>query len=363
MINILIPLAGKNTFETNSTNVFPKILSDIGGELLIERAAKPFTMLQSDKKIVVAVPTLEVEQYKLNNVIPLLSDDVELCIINGNTKGAVCSALLAIENLDLDEPLIISSFEQVLDFELTPYINEFINGGCDAGVLTFDAIHPKWSYVKVNDEGVVTQAAEKNPISKSAIAGLYFYKSTRLFLDAAKNMIRKDVKTNDLFYISPTLNEIILSEGVVSAIPIDKKNYFHISDEHSLISYEDKVISRNNGAVDELIEKTRIYAECFNNKDIDGVKRLFSEGFCLRDPSVNLQGKDKVTSYINDIFDGAESFSFSAKDIAATSSNLSMIEFVLEFNGRTLLGTDIIRWSDELEMISMDAYLYEMNDE
>jgi CTP:phosphocholine cytidylyltransferase-like protein len=51
MINILIPLAGKGTFNTDITNAFPKILSDIGGQLLIERAAKPFITMDVAKKI------------------------------------------------------------------------------------------------------------------------------------------------------------------------------------------------------------------------------------------------------------------------------------------------------------------------
>nr|AXL04860.1 glycosyltransferase [Aeromonas hydrophila] len=358
MINILIPLAGKNTFETNATNVFPKILSDIGGELLIERAAKPFTKLEINKKIVVSVPSLEVEKYKLDNVIPLLSDSVELCIINGNTQGAACSALLSIEHLDLDAPLIISSFEQVLDFDLCPYINEFLCSGVDAGVLTFEAIHPKWSYVKVDSQGMVTQAAEKRPISKNAIAGMFFYKNAQLFVDAAKDMIRKDVKTNDLFFISPTLNEIILNKGIVKAIPINKKNYFHINDEHALISYEDKISSERNSYVNDITNKTMSYAEAFHNMNIDSVKTFFSNDFSLRDPSVSLSGKEQACEYIKNIFNSVDTLTFKVKDIIATH-NQSIIEFTLDIDDKTFFGVDLIRWNDDFQMVSMDAYLYE----
>lgn len=50
MINILIPLSGKNTFETTLVNSFPRILNEIDGKLLIERAAKPYLDLDLDKK-------------------------------------------------------------------------------------------------------------------------------------------------------------------------------------------------------------------------------------------------------------------------------------------------------------------------
>ena len=359
MINILIPLAGKNTFKLNDSSAFPNILNDICGELLIERAIKPFTDLAQDKKIIIALPKKESEEYRLNKVLPLLSEDITLCNINGNTKGAVCSALLAIEHLDLDSPLIISSLEQVLDFDLSPIISDFINSNVDAGVLTFEAIHPKWSYVKVDDNQLVTQAAEKLPISKNAIAGFYFFKTARVFFESAQAMIRKDVKTNDLFFISPTLNEIILNEGTVKALPIDKTHYFHINDEHSLDKFEEKIFSEKNNLNYALRKRTEEYVKAFNSRDIDQVKSFFNEKFKLKDPSISLEGCINVCEYIEKIFNDVKTFNFSSKNILVTDERSSIIEFELELDGKTFIGTDIIEWDEKLNMLSMNAYLYE----
>ncbi|MUK29464.1 hypothetical protein GNP44_05020 [Aliivibrio fischeri] len=361
MINILIPLAGKNTFKLNDSSAFPNILNDICGELLIERAAKPFTDLVQNKKIIIALPKEESEKYRLNKVLPLLSEDITLCNINGNTKGAVCSALLAIEHLDLDSPLIISSFEQVLDFDLYPLITDFINSKVDAGVLTFEAIHPKWSYVKVDDEKNVTQAAEKLPISRNAVAGFYFFKTARIFFESAQAMIRKDVKTNDLFYISPTLNEIILNEGTVKALPIDKAHYYHINDEHSLGKFEEKVLSEKHNPNYVLRKRTEDYAKAFNSRDIDQVKPFFASQFKLNDPSISLEGSINACEYIDKIFSGVNTFSFEVKNIFVTDNRCSIIEFELEIDGNVLVGTDIIKWNEKLNMLSMNAYLYEKN--
>ena len=56
MLNILVPLAGKGTFDITKNNAFPKILHDVEGRLLIERAAEPFINLEQDKKIIIAIP-------------------------------------------------------------------------------------------------------------------------------------------------------------------------------------------------------------------------------------------------------------------------------------------------------------------
>ena len=362
MINILIPLAGKDTFSTDTINAFPKILSDIGGKLLIERAASPFMNLDFDKRIVVAVPKKESEEYQLNRVLPLLSEKIILCNINGNTQGAACSALLAIESLDLDAPLIISSFEQVLDFDLNPYIDVFLENDVDAGVLTFEAIHPKWSYVKVCNEGWVNQAAEKMPISKNAIAGLYFYKSARQFVEAAQAMIRKDVKTNGLFYIAPTINEIILNEGRVKALPIDKNNYYHINDAHSLELFEENIAVELNRNSQKLQKLTTDYVKAFDARDIDRVRTFFADNFKLTDPAKSVKGCNEVGNYIKEIFDSAENLKFEATKILVTDDQQSIIEFELTIDGKFLIGADLIQWDKSHKMIAMNAYLYEKND-
>ncbi|WP_114785925.1 nuclear transport factor 2 family protein [Vibrio tetraodonis] len=362
MLNVLIPLSGKNSFEVSNLNSFPRILTEVEGKLLIERAAQPFKQLSMDKSITVAVPKQEAEKYQLEKVVTLLGSDFQTCIINGNTQGAACSALLAIETFELDEPLIIASFEQVMDFDISSLIQDFIDEGVDAGVLTFEAIHPKWSYVKTNKQGYVTQAAEKMPISKQAIAGLYYYKTAHSFVEAAKSMIQKDVKTNGSFYISPTLNEIILNKGIVKSLSIDKNKYFHISDEHALESFEVRISEERDNLKARLVERTKNYVEAFNNKKISEVGEFFSLNFVLEDPAIRCEGRDNVIDYIEAIFNSHDTLSFCALNIFITDNLESIIEFKLTLGDKTLVGTDVIRWDNDLNMISMNAYLYEKTD-
>jgi len=358
MINILIPLAGKNTFKIDDANHFPKILTDVDGKLIIERAVKSLTGLNYNK-IVVAIPKKESETFRLNNIIPLLGKNFEICTINGDTQGAVCSALLAIEHLDPEMPLVISSFEQILDLDLTPFITDFEKNDVDAGVLTFESIHPKWSYVKVNENQLVTQAAEKNPISKNAIAGLYYYKNAELFVEAAKSMIRKDVKTNNLFFISSTLNEIILKKGKVKSLPIDKNKYFHINDDYSFHNFEDKIFKENEYNSRIIKQNTEKYIQFFNAKEITPIRTMLSDSFSLIDPSVSLTGKDSACTYIEEIFKNIDTLEFRANNIFISTDNVSTIEFTLRLDKKTYSGVDILSWNNENQIVSLKAYLYE----
>jgi hypothetical protein len=358
MLNILIPLAGKNTFDVSNTSAFPKLLTDVNGKLLVERSSEAFTSLPNPKKIVVAAPKTQIIDYKLDKVLTLLDDSIELCPINEQTKGAVCSSLLAIEHLDMEQPLIISSFEQVLDIDLSKYIDEFLKSDVDAGVLTFEAIHPKWSYVKTDEKGFVFQAAEKSPISKEAIAGFYYFKNAQLFFDAAKNMIRNDVTYNDLFYISHTLNEIILNEGKVLAIPINKERYFHIHDEHSLEHFEEQLALGGYKINESLHTRTCDYIRAFNSKSIEKVAEFLSNDFVLNDPSVNIKGKEPALTYISALFSENIDLKFISRKIIVDSHS-SVIEFELILGEQRLIGADIIKWNDDNQMISLNAYLHE----
>jgi dTDP-glucose pyrophosphorylase len=359
MLNILIPLSGKNTFKVNKHNSFPRILNEIDGQLLIERAAKPFINLDVEKKITVAVPQQESEKYQLNKVISLLGTDIQICSINSDTQGSACSALLAIESLELECPLIISSFEQVFDVDLSEYVEDFIQSDVDAGVITFEAIHPKWSFVKVDSKGYVTQAAEKMPISNQAIAGFYYFKSAKLFVTSAKSMIRKDVKTNGAFFISPTLNEVILCEGVVKAIEIDKTKYFHINDEHTLEAFGTKITDDKASLKNNIYQLTRSYAEAFRSRDISIIEPLLANNFSLIDPEVSINGKIPAVEYITSIFSNSSELNFNIGNIFITDNLTSIIEFELEMSDRKFVGVDVIKWNDNSLMLKMNAYLYE----
>ena len=55
--------------------------------------------------------------------------------------------------------------------------------------MTFTASHPKWSYAKVNEEGFVTEVAEKKPISSNATVGIYWWKKGSDYVKYAEKMM------------------------------------------------------------------------------------------------------------------------------------------------------------------------------
>ena len=56
---------------------------------------------------------------------------------------------------------------------------------------------------------MVTEVAEKNPISDIATVGYYFWKHGSDFVKYAESMIEKNIRVNNEFYVCPVFNEAI----------------------------------------------------------------------------------------------------------------------------------------------------------
>ena len=92
----------------------------------------------------------------------------------------------------------------------------------DGGIVSFEATHPKWSFAKLGHDGFVTEVAEKKPISNIATVGVYYWSKGSDYVKYAEQMIEKDIRTNNEFYVCPVYNEAIGDDKKIKIFPIDK---------------------------------------------------------------------------------------------------------------------------------------------
>jgi dTDP-glucose pyrophosphorylase len=158
--------------------------------------------------------------------------------VESATAGAACTALLAIEHIDLDDELLIANGDQVIVADLPGVIQHFRERRLDGGTIVFDSVHPRWSYVRVNEAGYVEEAAEKRPISRQATAGFYYFRRGQDFIDSARMMICKDANVHGQFYICPTFNEMVLRQARIGVYPIERDAYFSFATPKGVEAYE-----------------------------------------------------------------------------------------------------------------------------
>lgn len=237
MINILIPLAGTNQFFSENEYPYPKPLIEINDKTMIEHVISNFDSIKKEKQFIFIINNEDCKKYHLDNVLNLLTNHAcKIIKIDSETKGAACSAMMAIEYINNDNPLIIANADQLFDDNLEDLVSSFYE--YDGGVISFDSIHPRWSYARLDEENHIVETAEKRPLSKHAIAGFFYFKEGKDFIISAMNMIKKDASLNGLYYISPTLNEMVLQNKKLVVKKIDNDKYHTFYTPQKIQEYE-----------------------------------------------------------------------------------------------------------------------------
>tara|TARA_R110000824_G_scaffold140927_1_gene307257 strand:- start:4021 stop:4734 length:714 start_codon:yes stop_codon:yes gene_type:complete len=207
-MKILIPMAGEGSRFSKEGYTFPKPLIDVNGKPMIQTVVEN---LDFDCEYIFLIRKDHVEKYSglLDTLQRITNGNCEYVIVDTLTEGAACTALLAEEYIDNDEDLLIANSDQFIEYEAQNFnmLRNLTN--VDAIVFTFNAVHPKWSFVKTNSRGYATEVAEKKPISNIATCGIYWYRKGSDFVKYAKQMIEKDIRVNNEFYIAPVYNELI----------------------------------------------------------------------------------------------------------------------------------------------------------
>lgn len=221
MLNIVIPMAGEGKKFAEKGYTFPKPLVEINSKPMIEWVVKNLTPKREHKFIFICRRE-HYEKFKLGSMLQLIAPACQIVILSAPTAGAAASVLMAKEHINTGEPLLIAGSDQYLGLPIDDFMNQAEKEKLDGLIMTFDSTHPKWSFARVDKQGVVLETAEKNPISNHASVGLYYFASGEKFVEAAESMIKKDIRTNNEFFLCPVYNEMILRDAKIKIYQIDK---------------------------------------------------------------------------------------------------------------------------------------------
>lgn len=239
-MRLVVLMAGDSLMFEVSGAKYPKNLVEIDGEPLVQRVVEGLRpIIEEASKSIFLIREEEQRRHHTGDVIRLLVPDAEVIGVPKQTAGAACTALHAITEIERDEPLLVFNGDQVIDAPLGEIIEGFERDGLDAGTITFDAVHPRWSYVRPGPDGLVVEAAEKRPISRLATAGAYWFARGGDFTDGVMSMVRKDASVENAFYICPVFNELVLLGRRIGTHPIERDQYFSLSSLHGVDEYAD----------------------------------------------------------------------------------------------------------------------------
>lgn len=240
-MNLLVLMAGDSRRFEEAGYAFPKNLVEIDGLPLAERVLRQLEPLLARSRVISVVRQEEDRRFHTADVVRLICPSATVVPVPALDSGAACAALLAVEHLVRDEPLLIFNGDQIISRDLSAIVADFEARELDGGTIVFNAVHPRWSYVRLGADGLVVEAAEKRPISTHATAGAYWYRRAGDFLDAVMDMIRKDARVDGRFYVCPAFNEMILRQARIGVVEIAREEYHSFATPQGVREYEERL--------------------------------------------------------------------------------------------------------------------------
>jgi dTDP-glucose pyrophosphorylase len=217
-LTVLIPMAGAGSRFEQAGYTFPKPLIDVKGKPMIQVVTDN---LNIKANFVYVVQKAHRKKYNLDTLLNLITPKCKIVEVEGVTEGAACTALLAKKYIDNDKPLFFANSDQFVEWDSNEFLYKMNETEADGGIVTFKATHPKWSFAKVNEKGLVTEVAEKKPISETATVGFYYWKHGSDFVKYAEEMIEENIRVNNEFYVCPVFNQAIKDNKAIRIFNVD----------------------------------------------------------------------------------------------------------------------------------------------
>lgn len=222
MLNIVIPMAGRGSRFAEAGYKNPKPLIDIYGHPMIEYVTKNITP-KCEHRFIYICQEEHLVKFHLDDELKKMSPNCEIVTIDHITEGAACTVLLAEKYINNQDALMIANSDQYVDCNIDQYLEKL--GNDDGLIMTMPADDPKWSFIKYDEDGYVQMVREKEVISSEATVGIYNYKHGSDFVKYAHQMIDKNIRVNNEFYVAPVYNEMIADRKKIVFENVGKSMY------------------------------------------------------------------------------------------------------------------------------------------
>jgi dTDP-glucose pyrophosphorylase len=237
MINIVIPMAGAGSRFVKSGYKTPKPFIDVMGKPMIVRVLENISC-QNARYILI---TRKDHMIKEKNLINKIKEEFNVVFIpiDKLTEGAACTVLYARKYINNNTPLLIANSDQIIDMNLEDYLSDCKNRKLDGSILTFiDKTRDiKWSFAKIDQNGIVQEVKEKVGISNFATVGLYYYQRGKDYVNSAIDMIVENDRVKGEFYTCPVYNYFIKQNARIGIYNINLDQMHGLGTPNDLNSY------------------------------------------------------------------------------------------------------------------------------
>ena len=217
-IQLILPMAGKGSRFSEIGYLEPKPMLPIGDFPMF------LTVLANVYDIrIYSITIVKQESLELNLDLKALFTPMGIKVNLVNlltfTDGAASTVEFGLTNLDSDLPVVIVNSDQYVVGNLVSFYDALVSGLYSGVILGMNDTDPKWSYMRLNKDGFVSEVVEKVVVSNLATVGIYGFASAQLCRNAISLMKELEFRVNGEFYVAPAYN----------FLPADSKPIHHIN--------------------------------------------------------------------------------------------------------------------------------------
>jgi len=216
-VQLIIPAAGAGKRFRDTGIDTPKPLIPVGSLPMILWVVGNFELFSNDRVIIVGQERDNLKE-RLNPWISRLALDIEFLEVPVLTGGPASTVQMALPGIDMSCPVIVANSDQFVSRGVSEFVDATRSGKFAGVILTMEASGTKWSYLKRDTDGVISEVVEKVEVSNEATVGIYGWASGDILRDSINDMVARDFRVNNEFYIAPTYNYLISTKQSIHVV-------------------------------------------------------------------------------------------------------------------------------------------------
>lgn len=209
---IIFPMAGLSSRFAKAGYEKPKYMLDVDGRTVFFHAVSSFKKYFYEAKILFVYRNIQnTKEFIIKECQDMGIKDYEIVELDFETEGQAHTVELGLRkaNISKDENILIFNIDTFRPNFILPKELDF--GNIDGYLEVFEAEGEQWSFVLPENENSnkVVKTTEKERISSLCSSGLYYFKKAEDFLRIFDEILQKNDRSKNEFYIAPMYNYLI----------------------------------------------------------------------------------------------------------------------------------------------------------
>lgn len=230
-LHLVMPMCGAGSRFASRGFSQPKPLLPLQGRPFFYWSVESVRTCAEPDSITFVVLRAHIQRFALDQAILSCYPQARLVVLDQTPPGAVLTCLEGVRDLPDGEPVIFNDCDHLFR---APAFGSFLRAGCPGApagaLLTFESSEPKFSFLELDSQGLVTRTVEKQAVSTHAICGAYYFSGPEVFREAAAAYL--DVCSYSEYYLSGVYNLLAAGGKPVVHFPVSLHIPFGTPEEY-----------------------------------------------------------------------------------------------------------------------------------